>query len=74
MLIYSIISPENIFYEYDNSTKYSYAKYKGVTLQLIKNENNSIVDRIISTNPNDYLISNLQPGFNIDNRELEFLD
>ncbi|HOA81314.1 MAG TPA: YlzJ-like family protein [Defluviitaleaceae bacterium] len=64
-MIYSIISNDIIFKNLENekSIQYEEINYKGSLLQVCYNENKSyIIERLISTDPNDYLNNELQPG------------
>lgn len=63
MILYTIYDPEFVFNTPENNVSYSEMSVDGVTVQisLINNED-CRVERIISTNPTDYLNPRLQPG------------
>lgn len=64
-MIYSVISQDIIFAdsERDRNIQFEEIYYKGNLLQVYYNENkNYIIERILSTNPYDYLNDELQPG------------
>jgi len=64
-MIYSVISQDIIFAdsERDRNIQFEEIYYKGSLLQVYYNENkNYIIERILSTNPYDYLNDELQPG------------
>lgn len=60
MILYSIISQEDIFYEAPEETKL--INKNGCWFEVKKSENGNIINRIISTNPNDYLKSDYDIG------------
>lgn len=68
MIFYSIYDTSVVFGNQgygDNSAKTSFAEMKvdGVTVQVSKSNNSELrIERILSTNPKDYLNPKLQPG------------
>ncbi|MDD3839262.1 MAG: YlzJ-like family protein [Clostridia bacterium] len=65
MIIHSIVCIENIFWD-NFSEKIEEIDYQGVMLQAIKTDYNKYkIIRIISSNPNDYMRQDIQPGSEI---------
>ncbi|WP_408954480.1 YlzJ-like family protein [Natroniella sp. ANB-PHB2] len=63
---YSVIAPEFLAEEEITEEQLLEVEIDGITLEVKMNsmESGEVV-RIISSNPNDYLLSNYQPGNNI---------
>lgn len=51
--------PEDMILNGICESKSEYIKYNGIVCQISKNDGNSVIERIISTNPKDYLIDGL---------------
>lgn len=68
MILYTIYDPDIIFnyeslYNNEANTKYSEIYVDGIMVQAVQlNNSDYCVNRIISTNPMDYLNPKLQPG------------
>ena len=63
MILYTIYDPEFVFSTQQNNVSYSEMSVDGVKVQIsLENNSDFRVERIISTNPNDYLNPKLQPG------------
>jgi hypothetical protein len=68
MILYTIYDPDIIFnyespYNNEANTKYSEIYVDGIMVQAVQlNNNDYCINRIISTNPMDYLNPKLQPG------------
>ncbi len=51
--------PEDMILNGICENKAEYIKYNGIVCQISKIDGNSVIERLISTNPKDYLIDGL---------------
>lgn len=69
MILYTVVKPELIFNEFEHIKQESNIRiiqWNNVKLEVkLAGEGNYIINRIISTNPNDYLCPQLQPGMEL---------
>lgn len=74
MILYTILDPgfvlsDGPYAQQEASSGFSELKVDGITVQVAQiNEKQVRVERIISTNPLDYLNARVQPGAIIENR------
>ena len=64
MAYYSILP---IYMPEEQAPEYEMLDYNGLQVLACKTENGYILDRIYSSNPNDFLIDTLQPGTSLQN-------
>lgn len=63
MILYTIYDPEYVFGTQQNNASYSEMSVDGVTVQICQTSNSEArIERILSTNPADFLNPKLQPG------------
>lgn len=77
MILYSIMPVDVVFRTYDNEyyKKIIEVDYMGETVQVLPVENNNyMINRLISTSPRAFLNSQLQPGTLIKGNMIKFND